>query len=55
VYFTFLNGGPGKTLGKMALGIRVVDAQTSESIGNGRGAVRELVRYALLAPSGSHS
>jgi uncharacterized RDD family membrane protein YckC len=40
-YFTFLDGGPrGQTLGKMALGIRVIDFNTGGSIGYPRGVVR---------------
>jgi uncharacterized RDD family membrane protein YckC len=38
VYRTVLDGGPaGQTLGKKALGIRVVDAGTGKSIGYARG------------------
>jgi uncharacterized RDD family membrane protein YckC len=44
-YFAYLEGGPkGQTLGKMALGIRVVDFSTGGPIGYGRGAVRYLGR-----------
>jgi uncharacterized RDD family membrane protein YckC len=44
-YFTFFEGGPrGQTLGKMALGIRVVDFSTGGPIGYGRGIVRYLGR-----------
>lgn len=40
-YFTLLDGGPaGQTLGKKALGIRVIDFQTGGSIGYGRGFIR---------------
>jgi uncharacterized RDD family membrane protein YckC len=40
-YFAFLDGGPrGQTLGKMALGIRVIDFNTGGSIGYARGVVR---------------
>jgi uncharacterized RDD family membrane protein YckC len=44
-YFGYLEGGPkGQTLGKMALGIRVVDFSTGGPIGYGRGVVRYLGR-----------
>ena len=44
-YFTFFEGGAsGQTLGKRALGIRVVDFSTGGPIGYGRGAVRYLGR-----------
>lgn len=40
-YFTYLDGGPaGQTLGKKALGIRVIDFQRGGSIGYGRGFIR---------------
>ncbi len=45
-YFAYLNG-QGRTLGKLIVRIRVVDASTGASIGTGRGIVRELVRLAL--------
>ncbi len=47
-YFALLNGR-GQTLGKRALGIRVVDAKTGEPIGGGRGAAREAIRLACSA------
>lgn len=41
-YFSYLNGSEsGQTVGKRLLGIRVADAQTGESIGYGRGFLRE--------------
>jgi uncharacterized RDD family membrane protein YckC len=44
-YFTVLEGGPrGQTLGKQALGIRVIDAQTGGPIGYGRGFIRWIGR-----------
>jgi uncharacterized RDD family membrane protein YckC len=44
-YFVFCEGGPsGQTLGKRALGIRVIDAGTGEAIGYGRAFVRYLGR-----------
>ena len=47
-YFAVLNGH-GQTLGKRALGIKVVDAETGAPIGVGRGAIRELVRLGCLS------
>ena len=44
-YFAFLEGGPkGQTLGKMALGIRVIDFSSGGPIGYGRGVIRYLAR-----------
>jgi uncharacterized RDD family membrane protein YckC len=44
-YFAILEGGArGQTLGKMALGIRVIDFGTGGPIGYGRGVVRYLAR-----------
>lgn len=44
-YYIALEGGSrGQTLGKMALGIRVVDFNTGTSIGYGRALVRQLVK-----------
>ena len=40
-YYTYFEGGPrGQTLGKMALGIRVIDFDGGGSIGYGRAAIR---------------
>ena len=44
VYFAKLEGGSGQTLGKRALGIKVVDARTGGSIGTGRGVGRWFAR-----------
>jgi uncharacterized RDD family membrane protein YckC len=45
-YFTYFEGGPnGQTVGKMALGIRVIDFQGGGSIGFGRGFIRWIARY----------
>ena len=42
-YFTVLEGGPtGQTLGKRALGIRVIDFRAGGPIGYGRGFVRQI-------------
>ena len=47
-YFAYFEGGPtGQTLGKRALGIRVIDYQTGGSIGFGRAVVRYLVKTIL--------
>jgi uncharacterized RDD family membrane protein YckC len=44
-YFAYFEGGPrGQTLGKMALGIRVVDFNTGGAIGYPRGVGRYLAR-----------
>ena len=44
-YFAYFEGGPrGQTIGKMALGIRVVDFNTGGPIGYGRGVIRYLAR-----------
>jgi uncharacterized RDD family membrane protein YckC len=45
VYYTLLEGGAtGQTLGKKALGIRVIDFNSGGSIGYGRGAIRYIGR-----------
>jgi uncharacterized RDD family membrane protein YckC len=44
IYFAKLEGGSGQTVGKRALGIRVVDARTGGSIGTGRGVGRYFAR-----------
>jgi uncharacterized RDD family membrane protein YckC len=44
-YFTYFEGGPtGQTVGKRALGIRVVDFETGGPIGYARGFVRYIGR-----------
>ena len=44
-YFGYLEGGPrGQTLGKMALGIRVVDFSSGGPIGYGRAFIRSIGR-----------
>jgi uncharacterized RDD family membrane protein YckC len=44
-YGTVLEGGPrGQTIGKMALGIRVIDFNGGGSIGYGRALVRQVVK-----------
>ena len=51
VYYTLLEGGAtGQTLGKKALGIRVVDFNNGGSIGYGRGAIRYLGRIVSSIP-----
>jgi len=53
LYFTFLDGGPrGQTVGKMALGIRVIDFREGGSIGYGRGVVRWLGLIISAIPCG---
>jgi uncharacterized RDD family membrane protein YckC len=46
VYYTVMEGGPkGQTVGKMAVNLRVVDADSGQpGIGYGRALVRDLVR-----------
>ena len=45
IYYAKLEGGPsGQTVGKKALGIRVVDAATGGPIGTGRGVGRYFAR-----------
>jgi uncharacterized RDD family membrane protein YckC len=44
-YFTYFEGGPtGQTLGKRALGIRVIDFRAGGPIGYGRGLLRYVGR-----------
>jgi uncharacterized RDD family membrane protein YckC len=44
-YFSFFEGGPtGQTVGKKALGIRVIDFKVGGPIGYGRGLVRTIAR-----------
>jgi uncharacterized RDD family membrane protein YckC len=44
-YYTYFEGGPrGQTLGKRALGIRVIDFNSGGPIGYGRGLVRYVGR-----------
>jgi len=45
LYFALMEGGSGQTLGKKALGIRVVDKRTGGSIGTGRGVGRYFARW----------
>lgn len=46
VYYTLLEGGArGQTLGKSALGIRVISFENGGPIGYGRGFIRFLGRY----------
>jgi len=48
VYFAYFEGGPtGQTIGKRALGIRVLDLRAGGSIGYGRAVVRYLVKSIL--------
>ena len=44
-YYTLLEGGPtGQTVGKKALGIRVIDFRAGGPIGYGRGLLRNLAK-----------
>jgi uncharacterized RDD family membrane protein YckC len=50
-YFPYFEGGPtGQTIGKKALGIKVVDTQGGGPIGFGRGFIRLLVRWVGSIP-----
>jgi uncharacterized RDD family membrane protein YckC len=45
-YLTYLEGSPsGQTIGKKAMGIRVIDFRTGGSIGYGRAFIRWIGRY----------
>jgi uncharacterized RDD family membrane protein YckC len=45
-YFTYFEGGPsGQTIGKRALGIRVIDLRGGGPIGYGRGFIRWIGRF----------
>jgi len=39
-YISYLDGVRGQTLGKMAVGIKVIDQETGQPVGLGRGFVR---------------
>ena len=45
VYYTYLEGSTGQTLGKKALGIRVIDLGGGGSIGYGRAFIRYIGRF----------
>jgi uncharacterized RDD family membrane protein YckC len=50
-YFGYFEGGPaGQTLGKRALGIRVIDLRAGGPIGHGRAVVRYLGRIISTIP-----
>ena len=49
-YYIYFEGSTGQTLGKMALGIRVVDFNTGGSIGYGRALIRQLVKIVSSIP-----
>ena len=50
-YFAYLEGGAtGQTLGKRALGIRVIDLRAGGPIGYGRGVIRYLGRIISTIP-----
>jgi uncharacterized RDD family membrane protein YckC len=50
VYYTYLEGTSGQTLGKQALGIRVVDIEGGGSIGFGRAFIRYIGRIVSAIP-----
>jgi uncharacterized RDD family membrane protein YckC len=50
-YLTYLEGSPsGQTVGKKAMGIRVIDFRTGGSIGYGRAFIRWIGRYVSAIP-----
>ena len=50
-YFVYFEGGPtGQTLGKKALGIRVIDANAGGPIGYGRAVIRYFGRWISSIP-----
>jgi len=50
-YFAYFEGGPtGQTLGKKALGIRVIDANAGGPIGYGRAVIRYFGRWISTIP-----
>ena len=52
-YYTYFEGGPrGQTVGKMALSIRVIDFETGQPIGYGRGFLRQLGKLLASIPFG---
>jgi uncharacterized RDD family membrane protein YckC len=51
VYLTYFEGSPsGQTVGKKAMGIRVIDFRTGGSIGYGRAFIRWIGRYVSGIP-----
>jgi uncharacterized RDD family membrane protein YckC len=50
-YYTYLEGSPsGQTVGKRALGIRVIDFRIGDSIGHGRAFIRWISRILSTIP-----
>ena len=49
-YYTYLEGSSGQTIGKRALGIRVVDINGGGSIGYGRAFIRYIGRIVSAIP-----
>ena len=50
-YLTYFEGSPsGQTVGKKAMGIRVIDFRTGGSIGHGRAFIRWIGRYVSAIP-----
>lgn len=52
VYYIYLEGKPGQTIGKKLLGIRVIDAESGGPIGYGRAIVRYFGRIISGLPLG---
>jgi len=53
LYYTLLDGGPGgQTVGKVAMGIQVRDADNGGPIGVGRGLLRRFIYLILFVPCG---
>ena len=49
-YYTYFEVSSGQTLGKMALGIRVIDFQRGGSIGYGRAFIRQIAQILSTIP-----
>jgi uncharacterized RDD family membrane protein YckC len=50
IYYTYLEGSSGQTLGKKALGIRVISLDGGGSIGYGRAFIRYIGRIVSAIP-----
>lgn len=50
LYFTYFDGTSGQTIGKKAVGIKVVDEETFAIIGMGRAFARNLLRIIDILP-----
>jgi uncharacterized RDD family membrane protein YckC len=51
-YYAEFDGRRGQTVGKSALGVRVVDIATNEPIGGGRGVGRYFAKWLSALPCG---